>query len=238
MRKRTGDTDREMTEYYEEWWENPSDPRDCVFKRLNAVVMRRLPDGRGKKALDVGSGKGAIVSMLRRRGYAITAVELNARFARSLRQDFPGARVIEGNVNSLELDTDVDVVTAIEFVQNLDEAGVRTFLAKAAQVTSHIIISISTRYSMHGLWTRYRGFQKSFVYTYTPKHIESMLKDVGFEVTYRSGIGLLTPITLLSGFRVRIVPIWLAKMVNAVGDTILPRMCHLYYVEARGRVDD
>ena len=238
MRERTGDTHREMTEYYEEWWENPGDPRDFVFKRLNAVVMHRLPEGGGKTALDVGAGKGAIVSMLRRRGYVVTAVELNGTFAEGLQREFPEARVIEGNVNSLDLDTPVDVVTAIEFVQNLDEAGVRSFLAKAAQVTSHIIISISTRYSVHGLWTRYRGFQKSFVYTYTPKQIESMLKDVGFEVTYRRGIGLLTPITLLSGFRVRIVPIWLARMVNAVGDTILPRMCHLYYVEARGRADD
>jgi len=35
-----------MNRYYEEWWENPSDPRDFVFKQLNALVMERLPDGK------------------------------------------------------------------------------------------------------------------------------------------------------------------------------------------------
>ena len=238
MLEKTGDAHREMKQYYEEWWENPRDPRDFVFRQLNALVMRRLPQGRGKTALDVGSGKGAIVSMLRRKDYVVTAVELNETFARRLREHFPEARVIEGDVNSIVLDTAVDVVTAIEFIQNLDEAGVRKFLGKAAQVTAYVVVSISNRHSMHGLWTAYRQFQKSFVYTYTPKQIESMLEETGFDVTYRKGIGLLTPITLLPDFRLTVVPIWLAKVVNLVGDMILPRICHLYYLEARKTVKD
>ena len=232
-----GDPHRDMKQYYEEWWENPRDPRDFVFRQLNALVRQRLPEGRGKTALDVGSGKGAIVSMLRRRDYVVTAVELNATFTGALRRDFPEVRVIEADVNSLELDTAVDLVTAIEFVQNLDEAGVRRFLENAAGVASYLTISISNRHSMHGLWTAFRRFQKSFVYTYTPQEMESMLEDSGFDVMYREGIGLITPVTLLPDFRLRIVPMWLARVVNRVGDRLLPRICHLYYLEARRRAN-
>ena len=227
----------EMKQYYEEWWENPKDPRDFIFKQLNDLVMQRLPEGAGKTALDIGSGKGAIVSMLRRKDYRVTALELNDTFARDLRTRFPEVSVMEGDIRAIELRTPVDTVTAMEFLQNLDEASVRDFLRKVAGVTPRIVLSISTKYSIHGVWTAYRRFQKSFVYTYTPRQIESMLADVGFEVTYGRGIGLLTPITLLSEFRLRIIPAWLAKFVNLVGDTILPRMCHLYYLEASKRRD-
>ena len=217
-----------MNRYYEEWWENPSDPRDFVFKQLNALVMERLQDGKRQTALAVGSGKGSIVSMLRQRDYAINAVELNETFAQGLRKNFPQARVIEGDTNIIEVSGRFDVTTAIEFVQNLDETSVRKFLARTAQATSSVVISVSNRQSIHGLWVAYRRFQKSFVHTYIPKQIEAMLENAGFVVTYRKGVGLLTPITLLPDFRLPLIPAWLTRIVNRIGDRVFPRLCHLY----------
>jgi len=227
------DIHNEIKRYYEEWWENPLDPRDIIFKELNKLVFERLPQGEGKRALDVGSGKGAIVSFLLQKGYQVTAVELNENFVMGLRERFPEIEVIEGDFNSVSINGTFDVVTAIEFIQNLDSEALRRFLRKVATLTDQLIINISNKNSLHGFWTAFRGFQKSFVYTYTPKEVEGILGETGFQVTYKRGIGLLTPITLLSNFRFKIIPSWLARIVNPIGDKIFPRVCHLYYLEAK-----
>ena len=65
---------------------------------------------------------------------------------------------------------------------------------------------------------------------YTPKGIESILESAGFSIVYRKGIGLVTPISLFSGFKCKLIPIWLAE---ALHDKYATRFCHLYYVEAR-----
>jgi SAM-dependent methyltransferase len=227
------DIQTDMKKYYEEWWENPSDPRNVIFKKLNRELLGRFPQGEGKRALDVGSGKGTIVSFLRSKGYRVTAVELNENFTNGLKKDFPELEVIGGDFNTVPIHGAFDVVTAIEFIQNLDREALYTFLQKVAALTDSLFINISNRSSLHGFWTTFRGFQKPFVYTYTPEEIEGMLEKIGFRVTYRRGIGFLTPITLLANFRLTVIPAWIAKTVNTIGDRIFPRLCHLYYLEAK-----
>lgn len=227
------DIHSEIKKYYEEWWENPLDPRNIIFKKLNRVVFERLPQGEGKRALDVGSGKGTIVSFLLQKGYQVTAIELNENFSMGLKQKFPEVEVIEGDFNSVSINGTFDIVTAIEFIQNFDREELNKFLKKVATLTDQFIINISNKNSLHGFWTAFRGFQKSFVHTYTPKEVKEMLEETGFQVTYKRGIGLLTPITLLSNFRFKIIPSWLAKTLNIMGDLIFPKICHLYYLEAK-----
>lgn len=223
----------EIKRYYEEWWENPNDPRDIIFKKLNSVVFERLPSGKGKKALDIGSGKGSIVSFLLQKGFQVTALDLNEKFMRELKQRFSEIEVIEGDFNTVTINGPFDIVTAIEFIQNLDKEAIRKFLKKIATLTDTLIINISTKNSLHGFWAAFRGFQKSFVHTYTPDEFERMVEDAGFQITYRRGVGLITPLTLFSGFRGKIIPIWVAKLINPIGDKLFPRRCHLYYLEAK-----
>ncbi|MBM3282884.1 methyltransferase domain-containing protein [Candidatus Gottesmanbacteria bacterium] len=221
-----------IKKYYEEWWENPNDPRDFIFNKLNKIVDKRLPKGQGKRVLDVGSGKGKIVSFLVKKGYRVTAVELNENFVKDLTQRFQTIEILEGDFNLISIDNSFDDVTAIEFVQNLDREVLKRFLVKVATISNHLRMNISNRFSLHGFWTVFRGFQLPFVFTYTPREIEQMLRTVGFHITYKKGIGLITPITLFSGFRWKIIPIWFAKIINSIGDRIFPRFCHLYYIEA------
>jgi len=223
----------DIKHYYEEWWENPKDPRDIIFRGLNKIVFERLPKGNNKKALDIGSGKGTIVSFLSQKGYKVTAIELNENFVEKLKIKFPEAEVIGGDFNSIPINGNFDIVTAIEFIQNLDIESLSKFLKKIATLTNHLLINISNRNSIHGSWTAVRGFQKPFVYTYTPAEFEDMLKRNGFRVTYKRGIGFITPITLLSEFRFKIIPIWVARTLNTVGDLLFPKICHLYYLEAK-----
>jgi cyclopropane fatty-acyl-phospholipid synthase-like methyltransferase len=222
----------DIKRYYEEWWENPRDPRDHVFKRLNRLILKKLPPGDDRKALDIGSGKGTIVAFLLQKGYQTAAVELNENFVRDLRQRFPAVDVIEGDFNTVAIDRTFDLVTAVEFIQNLDREALRLFFQKVAALTDHLILTVSNKKSLHGFWAVFRGFIKPFVHVYTPKEIETLVRTSGFEITSRRGIGLLTPITLFSDFRWKLIPAWLAKLVNPWGDRLFPRSCHLYYLEA------
>lgn len=80
-------TDDEIKEYYSEWWENPKDIRNVVFDSLNELVKERIPQGEGKKALDIGSGHGRIVSYLVEKGYDVTAVDFNEGFLRRAKEE-------------------------------------------------------------------------------------------------------------------------------------------------------
>ena len=228
----------ELLRYYEEWWENPRDPRDHIYKRLNRVVAENLPPGRGKRALDIGSGKGTIVSYLRQKGYRVTALDLNGRFIGEIKRQYPDVECVEGDFIEAGLDGRFDLVTAIEFIQNLDRQALVRFFEKVAGLTDHLVLNVSNRRSLHGFWARRRGFIKDFVHVYTPAEVERLLTEQGFDVVLRRGIGLLTPITLLSGFRVKIIPVWLARSVNRLGDRIFPRACHLYFIEAKKRCQE
>lgn len=227
------DIQSDMKKYYADWWENPRDPRTAIFDKLNRVVFERFSQGDGKSALDVGSGRGRIISFLRGKGYQVTGVELNENFAEGLRRNFPDVEVIEGNFNAVPIHGTFDMVTAIEFIQNLDREALQTFLEKVSKLTDRLIVNISNKNSLHGFWTAFRGFQKPFVHTYTPEEIERMLEEINFQVTYTRGVGFLTPITLLSNFRWTIIPAWIAKTLNTIGDVIFPKLCHLYYLEAK-----
>lgn len=112
---------KEIKKYYSEWWENPKDIRNVVFESLNELVKERIPPGEGKKALDIGSGHGRIVSYLLEKGYDVTAVEFNEDFCRELRRKFPNVRVLQEDVRNLNFDENerFEIVTCIELVQNL-----------------------------------------------------------------------------------------------------------------------
>ncbi|RLG31796.1 hypothetical protein DRN97_08915 [Methanosarcinales archaeon] len=202
-------SDDEIKEYYSEWWENPKDIRNVVFDSLNELVRRRIPPGEGKKALDLGSGRGRIVSYLVEKGYDVTAVEFNEDFCRELKRKFPDVRVLQEDVRNLNFDENerFDVVTCIELVQNLDKKELLALLTKLAKITKLLLINISNRNSFHAWWVNLRGWRNKFVFNYIPEDFDRYLEEAGFRIVYRRGIGLVTPISLFSGFKGKLIPI-------------------------------
>jgi len=221
----------EIKKYYSVWWENPRDIRNVVFERLNEYVRQRMPPGSGRKALDIGSGHGRIVSYLLEKGYEVTAVEFNEEFVAELKNKFPNIQVISEDVSNIEVKERFNVITCIELVQNLDAAELSTLLSKLAGITSLLLVNMSNRNSLHSRWVELRGWTNSFVFNYTPREFEQILEESGFEIVHRRGIGLLTPVSLFKDFRVKLIPSGLAKAVNNL-DGYMSKVCHLYYVEA------
>jgi SAM-dependent methyltransferase len=229
----TMETTREMTLYYRDIWENPLDLRGLVFAQLNEYVRRRIQPGFGKKALDLGSGKGTILAYLNEKGYEVTALELDSQLARDLKRRFPFANIIRSDVRKIELDECFDLVTCIELAQNLKKDELGDVLHRLSKISKRLLINISNRRSFHGVWINHRGFKADFVVEYVSDDLERLLAESGFRVTHRRGIGLLTPVSLYPHFRGKLFPSWVARVANHL-DPLLNTRCHLYYVEADG----
>ena len=224
----------EISRYYSEWWENRKDIRNVVFNNLNKYVEQIIPRGNGKKALDIGSGHGTIVSYLVKKGYEVTAVEFNKEFIEELKNKFPHIKVIAGDVRDVEFEEGFDVITCIELVQNLERAELLTLLTKLAGRTKLLLINMSNKNSFHACWVDFRGWRNNFVFNYTPKVFEQILEQAGFEIIHRRGIGLITPISLFKNFKGKLIPVWLASLVSKLAP-LFPAICHLYYVEATSK---
>ena len=97
-----------------------------------------------------------------------------------------------------------------------------------------LLINISNKNSLHNWWIEKRGFKKDFVFNYAPDEFDGYLEEAGFRIVYRRGIGLVTPISLFTRFKGKIIPIWLAKMINKL-DPYATTKCHLYYMEVISR---
>lgn len=225
----------EIKRYYSEWWENPKDIRNVVFDKLNQYVRMRLPPGKGRKALDIGSGHGRIVSYLIEKGYEVTAVEFSEEFINEIRAKFPEVKVTLGDVRNINFDAKFDIVTCIELVQNLDKKDLLNLLVKLAGTTKFLLINISNKNSFHARWVKFRGWANRFVFAYTPKEFDQLLEQAGFTITHRRGIGLITPVSLFKNFKGKLIPVRLAKVINKL-DLYATRICHLYYVEAVSQV--
>jgi len=227
----------EVKKYYSEWWENSKDIRNVVFESLNEYVRQRIARGDGQKALDIGSGHGRITSYLVDKGYEVIAVEFNEEFIAELKSKFPHIKVIPEDVRNIDFNQfneRFDVTTCLELVQNLDRKELLTLLTKLAGVTKLLLTNMSNKNSLHARWLEFRKFRASFVFNYTPKEFEQIVEQAGFDITHKRGIGLITPISLFKNFKGKLIPIWLAKVINRF-NRLAPKICHLYYIEAVSR---
>ncbi len=217
--------------YYEKWWENPQDLRNVVFERLNQEMARLLSGVRGRRALDLGAGKGRIVSILEQRDFHVTAVEFNPGFVRGLQAAFPDAEVIQDDLRTWRPSGHFDIATCIEVAQVLPHGELAALLTRLRPHVDRLLLNISNSRSFHGLWVRMRGFQAPFIVPYTPTDLRGILRDAGFRIVSETGVGFVTPITILRDFRGAILSPWLAARLRAL-DAPFPDWCHLLLVEA------
>src|SRR5438093_334395 len=132
-----------IKQYYEEWWENPRDIRNPIFDRLNELVVGRIRLHKPGLALDLGSGKGRVLSMLLDNGSDVTAVEFNSNFVTELRAKFPDAKIICADVRNWQPDQRYDLVTCIELTQVLSHEELAQLLRQLRPFAAEVLISVS-----------------------------------------------------------------------------------------------
>jgi len=217
--------------YYSTWWENPKDIRNSVFRRLNQRLNERISSIGGQTALDLGSGRGAIIKILRNQGFAVTAVEFSETFAEHLRATFDGVEVLCEDVRQWSPTKTYDLVTCIELAQVLSHQELIALLTKLRPYTKHLLVSISNADSFHGIWVRLWRLKAPFIVNYTPDILLRILKESGYRILSDEGVGILTPVSLRDNFRLVVVTERISSLFAGL-DPIFPRMCHLYLVDA------
>jgi len=226
-----GDSADDVRSYYEYWWENPRDVRSSVFTRLNQKVFGILRTVSGSRAVDLGSGRGAIARILRGLDFAVTAVDFNPEFARHLRATMPDMDVVCADLREWAPKANYDVATCVEVAQVLSHRDLTGVLERVWPHVGRLVINISNAWSFHGICVRARHFQAPFIVNYTPNDIEKILSETGYRVMRRLGVGIVTPVSLFKEFKVSLVNQRLSDRLASLDD-VFPRQCHLYLVEA------
>lgn len=223
--------------YNREWWENPEnpDPRRVVFDALNRYVWSRIPPGEGKKALDIGCGRGTITGMLVRKGYDVTAIDIDETFCHEVSRKFPTVKVKQEDIMKMRFEEVYDLVTCIEVVQYLRPLSLWRLIRILSRHTRTLFINITNGQSLHTRWIKWRGWLNPFCHIYEPKDLIIPLLMNNFMITHGKGIGLLTPISLFRSFKGILIPGSVAYAVNEALDDRWPISCHLFYVEAERR---
>jgi len=226
----TEGTERLIKSYYQEWWENRRDIRNVIFERLNHRVRARIGSAQNLRAVDLGSGKGRIVSMLLDAGAKVTAVEYNEALVGELRKRFPDVEVVCADIRTWEPKAEYDIATCIEVAQVLDQAELVALLRKLRPFVRRLLINISNRKSLHGTWVRLRRFQAPFIVSYEAHDLIRCLREAGYRVTHTEGVGFITPISMFREFRGVIVGRRLSERFQWL-DERFPQFCHLYMAE-------
>lgn len=86
------------------------------------AVARRIPEGTGR-ALDIGCGTGDVVAVLRRKGYAVTGIDISEAVARDTAKRFAGDAQVLIRASSLgEVSGSFDIITSVTAMQHIPEA--------------------------------------------------------------------------------------------------------------------
>jgi SAM-dependent methyltransferase len=116
-----------MKEHYEAYWARPAPPprADPLFgKRLELLwpVIEAARSGGGCSVLDAGSGDGALVAELRRRGIDATGIEVSERAIALARNADPDATFIQHSAEDLPWPVEngaFDCVVSFEVIEHL-----------------------------------------------------------------------------------------------------------------------
>jgi SAM-dependent methyltransferase len=223
---------QEIISYYTKWWDNPKDIRNIIFDRLFNLLNKRIPQGNGKTALDIGLGRGKISSLLISKGYKVTSIDINPQFCKQFKSKYH-TKVICKDVTSMDLTKlgRFDIVTCIELIPILEPNKIPELLKQISLITkSKFYVNISNINSLHGRWVNFKHYKKEFIHMDILDDFEVRLYLNGFYIRYVKGVGLVTPISAFPDFKGKLIPIWLAKITEPL-DNMFGRYCHLYYYE-------
>lgn len=222
----------EIISYYNSWWENSLDIRNIIFDRLTNLLIKRIPQGNDKTALDIGLGRGKISSLLISKGYEVTSIDINPDFCKQFKKKY-NTKVICKDITKMDLTKlgKFDVVTCIELLPILETHKISKLLEQISLITkSTFYVNISNSNSLHGRWVNFKGYRKDFIHMDNIDCFREKILLNGFIPTYENGIGLITPISAFPNFKGKLIPIWLSKITEPL-DSVFDKYCHLYYYE-------
>ena len=135
-------------------------PEGYSFRVRRERVLELLPDGNGKKILDLASGPGIMIEGLRAKGYTVTCVDAAPgmiEIAKRVAGNDPAVTCEVGDAYSLRFpDNTFDVVTAMGLIEYLtDENKYLDEMRRILKPGGIFIITYPNVWSPWRLWNRF-----------------------------------------------------------------------------------
>lgn len=179
-------------------WYRDETPEGYSFRIRREKVLKMLPNGAGKKIIDLASGPGIMIKGLRARGYDVTCVDAAPDMIELAKKEAgtdPLVKCEVGDAYSLRFrDEEFDIMTAMGLIEYLTDEP--KYLREAHRIIKNggkLIITLPNVWSPWRLWNRalrliagiFRpNTQDALLHReYTVKEFNELLKAHGFAPT-------------------------------------------------------
>ena len=176
---------------YDEWYKTKVG--GYVDKTEKKLVFSMIKTKHGN-ALDLGCGTGNYTLELYKRGFQVVGVDISRRMFKIAQKKLPNVKFIKANAYSLPFeDNTFDLVLSVTMLEFIHEPEkVLSEVYRVLKPGGEAVIGTMNGKSM---WFIFKRMKSLFVETayryarfYTPKELESLMKNAGFKETESRGI--------------------------------------------------
>ncbi len=132
-------------------------PEGFSFRMRREGVLRVLPDGEGKRVLDIAGGPGVMIAGLRKKGYEVDCVDAAPEMVALAAQEARGDAKVHTHVEDVLAlsykNGTFDALTAMGLVEYLDDQDrAMREMARVLKPGGVAIITFPNRYSLWRFW--------------------------------------------------------------------------------------
>jgi 2-polyprenyl-3-methyl-5-hydroxy-6-metoxy-1,4-benzoquinol methylase len=185
--------------YFNHYWQTRDLPSaDARSRQRAAYVQALMGDGRSSAILDVGCGRGTVMSFLAAQGYNIGGCDLASDSITALQND--GYDVFLFDIEQDDLPKKYDVILCLEVLQQVfDPVAALTKLTRFLTDDGYLIVSVPNEFH---LWSRLqllRGkshlghFEESHIRLFNPRRARQMFERAGLSIDRSISVSVMPP---------------------------------------------
>jgi SAM-dependent methyltransferase len=209
--------------------------RDVIYRTVLSILAREVPDPRGKRILEVGSGSGLVSLALAKRGAAVTLCDISPEAVRFSKAVFARAgtseTTVQGSMLALPFEDDAFDVTwnagVIEHFHEQDQIrGVREML-RVTRPNGRVIVAVpSARARIYARAKAYADRRKAWQpgYEVPMESLAGIASHVPAEVVAEYRIGALAELHFMKYYfgDIRVMRLAWAGLVEMLSLALFP----------------
>ena len=138
--------------------------RDVIYRTVDLILRREIPEPRGKRVLEVGSGSGLVSLALARRGADVTLCDISPEAIKFSKAVFARAGVkettVEGSIFGLPFETDTFDATwnagVIEHFEKEDQTRALREMLRVTRPGGRVVVAVPS--SRAGIYARAKRY--------------------------------------------------------------------------------
>jgi len=196
---------KNKSNFYEKYWQNPKESpplQDPLNPKRVNVFIKEFKNRSVKKILDVGCGSGQNAKSLKNAGFEISGIDISENAIKEAKKNYPEIEFSIAGLEKLPSSNEVfDAIYCTEVIEHIydTETAVKK-LGRVLKKGGYLFLS-----------TPYHGFLKNLILTlfyfekhfnpigshirfFTPKSLNKLLKQNGFEIGKTIFLGRFFPV--------------------------------------------